>query len=301
MPLSWDELMRQGDFAAAWQISDVDMERRKGVPCWHLPRHFQYIWNGEPLAGKKVLVRCYHGLGDTIQFIRYMTLLKQEATKVIVWAPDRIIPLLKHVAGIDEWWPLHDGTPEMPYDADVELMELPHYFRTTIDTIPNEVPYIEVEAKQTFQNGNDVNVGLVWRSGNWDESRSLPFGLVKQLGVIPEVQFHILQADAVKAGWDNSLGQLAGGHDLLEDARIIKGLDLVISTDTMVAHLAGALGVPVWTLLPNPCDWRWMYNRNDSPWYPTMRLFRQDEPGNWQPVINQIKEELLKLTHARHR
>jgi hypothetical protein len=301
MSLSWDELMRQGDFASAWQISDADMERRKGVPCWHLPRHFQYIWKGESLAGKIVLVRCYHGLGDTIQFIRYMPLLKQEAAKVIVWAQDRMIPLLKQVLGIDEWWPLHDGTPEMPYDADVELMELPHYFRTTIDTIPNNIPYLQVEAKQTFQNGNDLNIGLVWRSGDWDESRSLPFELVKQLGVIPAVQFHILQADAVKAGWDHSLGQLAGGQDLLEDARIIKGLDLVISTDTMVAHLAGALGVPVWTLLPNPCDWRWMNNRTNSPWYPTMRLFRQEEQGDWQTVINQVKEELLKLTHARHR
>lgn len=295
MSLSWDEQMRQGNFAAAWKISDADIERRKEVPCWHLPRHFQNIWNGEPLAGKRVLVRCYHGLGDTIQFIRYMPLLKQEAAEVIVWVQERMIPLLQQLPGIDECWPLHDGTPEMPYDADVELMELPHYFRTTIHTIPNTIPYLQVEAKEIVQSENNLNIGLVWRSGEWDENRSLPFELVKQLDAVPGVQFHILQANAAKAGWDHSLGQLAGGQDLLEDARIVKGLDLVISSDTMVAHLAGALGTAVWTLLPNPCDWRWMNSRTDSPWYPTMRLFRQEEPGNWQTVINQVKEELLQL------
>lgn len=293
--------MRQGNFAAAWQLSDADLEKRKGVPCWHLPRHFQYIWNGETLANKIVLVRCYHGLGDTIQFIRYMPLLKKVAAKVMVWAPVQMIPLLQHAAGIDEYWPLHDGTPEMPYDIDVELMELPHYFRTTLDTIPNAVPYLDITAKQFPYTNQLLKVGLVWRSGDWDESRSLPFALVKQWADVPGVAFYIVQAGAEKAGWDGTLGQLAGGNDLLEDAQTIKGMDLVISTDTMVAHLAGALAVPIWTLLPNPCDWRWMDHRNDSPWYPTMRLFRQEEPGIWQTVINQVKEELLKLTLARHR
>src|ERR1051325_8105906 len=122
----WMRYMRRGEFEEAWKFSDADLKSREGKPCWHLPRHFQYIWNGTSLKGKRVLVRCYHGLGDTIQFIRYMPLVKAIAAEVIVWAQQPLIPLLKTVQGIDRLLPLHDGTPEVEYDADVEIMELPH-------------------------------------------------------------------------------------------------------------------------------------------------------------------------------
>lgn len=292
---TWDSYMRTGAFEKAWLLSDAVLQQRKGIPCWHLPRHFQYIWDGSPLHGKKVLVRCYHGLGDTIQFIRYMPMLKAVAEKVIVWAQSRLIPLLQTVAGIDELWPLHDGTPDRTYDVDVELMELPHIFRTTLNTIPAQIPYLHVDSLPIKDLSSGFSVGLVWRSGDWDARRSIPFPLLQPLAAIPGVQYYLLQSDAHAAGWDESFGICIGGRDVLEDARIIKSLDLVITVDTMIAHLTGALGVPVWNLLPINADWRWMEEREDSPWYPTMRLFRQPSSGAWEPVIQQVVSELKNI------
>ncbi len=141
----WTRHMRRGDFAAAWNVSDQVLRARAGIPCSPLvPRHFQYFWDGQPLDGKRVLVRCYHGLGDTIQFIRYAPLLRSLAREVIVWAQPKLIPLLRSVTGIDLLLPLNDVAPDVEFDTDVELMELPHVFRTTIATIPAEVPYLHV-------------------------------------------------------------------------------------------------------------------------------------------------------------
>src|SRR3954467_12494853 len=109
--MTWQEHMLRGEFAAAWAISDADLRARAGIPCWHLPRHFQYIWDGTPLAGKRVLVRCYHGLGDTIQFIRFIPQLKASAASVTVWAQRELIPLFSSMPEIDQLLPLHDGTP----------------------------------------------------------------------------------------------------------------------------------------------------------------------------------------------
>ena len=146
LPGSWEYHMRQGNFEAAWQCADATLKSRAGLPCWHLPRHFQYIWDGSPLEGKRVLIRCYHGLGDTIQFIRYAPLVKPIAKKVMVWMQPKLIPLLQSVHGIDQLLPLHDGTPDVVYDVDVELMELPHIFRTTLCTVPATIPYLHVAA-----------------------------------------------------------------------------------------------------------------------------------------------------------
>src|ERR671932_14884 len=141
----WMACMRRGAFEAAWAISDAVLRARAGVPCWHWPRHLQYIWDGTPLAGKRVLGRCYHGLGDTIQFIRYAPLIKAIAAEVIVWAQPPLLPLLEMVQGIDQLLPLHDGVPEVEYDVDVEVMELPHIFRTTPETIPLTISYLHVD------------------------------------------------------------------------------------------------------------------------------------------------------------
>jgi hypothetical protein len=121
----WKVSMQRGAFEAAWGISDAVLRARAGVPCGHWPRHLQYIWDGTPLAGKRVLVRCYHGLGDTIQFIRYVPLIKEIAREVMVWAQPALLPLLRTLRGIDLLLPLHDGTPDVEYDVDVESMELP--------------------------------------------------------------------------------------------------------------------------------------------------------------------------------
>ena len=283
----WIEAMRRGDFSAAWKISDALLLNRRDEDQWKRPRWQQSIWNGSAVAGRRVLVRCYHGLGDTIQFIRYAALLKKATAEVIVWVQPTLIPLLRGVSGIDRMLPLHDGVPEVEYDVDVELGELPYIFRTTIESIPAEVPYIFVEPAKLASNGH-LRVGLIWESGEWDERRSVPFSQLLPLSQVPGIECHILQREPARAGWDGKLGVISGGDNPLDDARVMRALDLMISVDTMTAHLSGALGQKTWTLLPFESDWRWMLDRSDSPWYPTMRLFRQPEPGRWDLVIDEV-------------
>src|SRR5690242_1662777 len=287
----WIETMRNGDFAAAWQISDRLLLTPRTEDHFQLPRWQQSIWDGSDVTGKRVLVRCYHGLGDTIHFIRYAALLKKLAAEVIVWVQPSLIPLLRGVDGIDRMLPLHDGSPEVEYDVDLELSELPHLFRTTLESIPARVPYLSVEPAAIASDGR-MRAGLIWRSGDWDERRSVPFSQVQRLRQVRGVEWHILQREPVAAGWDGQLGVISGGDNPLDDARVMSSLDLVISVDTMTAHLAGALGVNTWTLLPYDADWRWMLDRRDSPWYPTMRLFRQPAPGRWDLVVDELVVQL---------
>ncbi len=295
----WMQHMRRGAFKEAWIISDKALKARAGKPCWHLPRHFQNVWTGDSLQNKRVLVRCYHGLGDTIQFIRYVPLLKRLASEVIVWTQPSLLPLFKTISEIDKLLPLHNGAPEIAYDVDVEIMELSHIFRTTLATIPSKIPYLHVDSIPLSATQDTFSVGLVWKAGEWDELRSIPFSLLLPLSQIQGITFFILQANPQKAGWNGEFGSHLNGADLYADARIIKALDLLISVDTMPAHLAGALGVPVWTLLYSEADWRWMDNRSDSPWYSTMRLFRQEQAGNWKGVIETVKHELEKEVKSR--
>lgn len=285
--------MRRGRFAEAWEVSDAVLRERAGVPCWHLPRHFQYIWDGTPLDGKRVLIRCYHGLGDTIQFIRYAPLVQAVAAEVIVWAQPRLIPLLRGACGIDRLLPLHDGTPEAEYDVDVELMELPHMFRTTLETIPVEVPYLHVPPAP-HPEGGGLAVGIAWTAGAWDDRRSIPFALVEPLAHIPGVAAYVLQREPGEAAGHPAFRTTPLAGSILGTARLVRALDLVITVDSMPAHLAGALAVPVWTLLPRECDWRWMEGRDDSPWYPTMRLFRQAVAGEWQGVLTNVEGALVE-------
>jgi hypothetical protein len=292
----WMRHMRSGAFEKAWTFSDAVLKERAGAPCWHWPRHLQYVWDGSSLEGKRVLVRCYHGLGDTLQFIRFMPRLKAVAEEVIVWAQPPLLPLLDTVAGIDKLLPLHDGTPEVAYDVDVESMELSHIFRVTTDTLPSAVPYIQVAPLPLAKEGEGLAVGLVWKAGDWDDRRSIPFGALAPLNRIEGVQLYILQSGAAAAGWTEGFGLNPGEYPLHEYARLVAGLDLLITVDSMPAHLAGALGRPVWTLLHAEADWRWMDGRDDSPWYPTMRLFRQQRPGDWEGVLRRVAGELHRLS-----
>ena len=143
-------------------------------------------------------------------------------------------------------------------------------------------------------------MGLVWRSADWDyERRSVPLGLLAPLGTVPGVALHVLQRGPALEERLPDFGILSGSDDILEAAAVMRGLDLVISIDSMPAHLAGALGLPVWTLLASDADWRWMEEREDSPWYPSMRLFRQRRPGAWAEVIARVAAELRTLAGAR--
>jgi hypothetical protein len=188
--------------------------------------------------------------------------------------------------------PLHDGDPGVAYEVDLEIMELGHVFRSTLATLPRQVPYIHVEPAR-LSPGPTRRVGLVWRAGEWAEHRSIPFDRLEPLVALP-VDWYVLQGHPGLAERPAGFGTVAGERDLLELARVMRALDLVITVDSMAAHLAGALGVPVWTLLHAACDWRWMVDRADSPWYPTMRLFRQEREGAWEPVVARVIEELRR-------
>lgn len=299
----WTAHMRRGDFAGAWRVSDAVLRARAGEPLpTRLPRHEQWVWDGRPLAGRRVLVRCYHGLGDTVQFLRFLPWLKPRAgaREVVLWVQPGLRELAATVPGIDQILPLHDGAPETAFDADIEIMELAHVFRVTPETLPAAVPYLHVEGMPLGRTPGRLAVGLVWQAGGWDERRSVPAGaLASALETVPGVDFHLLQRGSSLAGWPATWGTVSGSDDLTVAARVMRALDLVITVDSLPAHLAGALGVPVWTLLHAAADWRWMDGRTDSPWYPTMRLFRQDaaRPGNWEPVLARVAGDLTEMTN----
>ncbi len=303
LPLAeqWLLEMRRGDWEAAWRISDQVCAARRGLqprePCsgeW-LPRHLQWVWDGSPLAGKRVLVRCYHGLGDTIQFVRFVPALRRRAAHVVIWAQPQLIPLLQTVGGIDSLLPLDDGICAAAYDVDIEIMELAHALRVTPETLPSEVPYLHLERGHTrgrSLNDGRPSVGLVWQSGSWDPCRSVKAELMRRLTRIPSIQWKILQRGPALADWPVGVGEIPVIRDMMEEAAELQALDLLICVDTLSAHLAGALGVRTWTLLPTEADWRWMEDREDTPWYPTMRLFRQTRPGDWESVIARVAREL---------
>jgi hypothetical protein len=189
--------------------------------------------------------------------------------------------------------PLHDGSPDCEYEVDVELMELPHVLRLTPAQIPRAVPYIYVEpAAASAPPAGTRRVGIAWRSGDWMPERSIPVALLAAFRKLGGVRWYSLQYPAEPAPLESI--DLAC-EDIKTMAARMRTLDLVICVDTMVAHLAGALRIPVWTLLHHDCDWRWMCERADSPWYPTMRLFRQRSPGDWTEVIEEVSEALSEL------
>jgi hypothetical protein len=296
----WTRLMRRGDFEGAWRISDALMAARGGAPVDHLPRHQQPVWDGTPLAGKRVLIRCYHGLGDTLQFIRYAPMLRAVAAGVDVWAQPELVPLLRTADGIDRLIPLHDGPPPEGYDAHVEVMELPHVFRTTERTVPGRVPYVHVAAAR-LPPSERLAVGLVWQAGDWDDRRSIPVSLLQPLRFIPGVDLHVLQRGPALQERPAGFGVDAGSEDVLETARMMRALDVVVTVDSMPAHLAGALGVRTWTLLHSDCDWRWRDEGDRTPWYPTMRLFRQQRMGEWEPVIDRLAAQLRRVAAHKAR
>jgi hypothetical protein len=297
----WIRAMRRGEWESAWRISDRVLAQRRGLEPrdphtgqW-LPRHLQWVWNGARFAGERVLVRCYHGLGDTIQFVRFVPLLKLAATHVTILGQAPLLPLLRTVEGVDAVLPLDEGTHEAQGEVEIEVMELPHALRTTLSTLPANVPYIH--AKPRSDRGERrarPRVGLVWQSGSWDATRSVAPGLMEGLTGLHAIDFELLQRGPGLASWRGSAGHFPAIHNILDEAAELLSLDLLVCVDTLSAHLAGALGVPTWLLLPMQADWRWMEEREDTPWYPTMRLFRQRRDGDWESVIARVAGELRR-------
>ena len=297
---AWTNAMLRGDFAAAWEISDRVLRHRLAAGTLHdgtQPRHLQAIWNGEPLDGKRVLVRCYHGLGDTIQFVRLLPLLHARCASVTLWAQPELLELLRGCNGVDRLIPLHDREPEVEREADIELMELPHALRLTIGAIPARVPYIHVPGARVADPSSrrTRRIGLCWLSGDWNPARSVPRSALRTLARVPGLRWFSLQYPPRPPPFP--MFDLAC-RDLREFAQRLQSLDLIISVDTVTAHLAGALGLPVWLILPKSCDWRWMRARSDSPWYHTMRLFRQRRPGEWNDVVRELEPALQRFVRT---
>ncbi len=285
--------MLAGQFEKAWRESDLISTRGK-------PDRYRF-WDGRTVAGRFILIRCLHGLGDTIQFIRYVPLLRRQAKRVVIEAQPALKELLLASNLADEVITWREKEPF--WDQQIEVIELPRVFRTTLATIPARVPYLSVPGPAIRQTrGEALNVGLVWSSSTYDPSRSIPLAHLARLCSTPGVSFHSLQADPDRADLRQCAAPIADLFDvsgsIVAAAKTLCSLDLLITVDTMMAHLAGALGRPVWTLLPYCADWRWMLDRDDSPWYPTMRLFRQHSPDNWDAVIRNVSAALQEEVQA---
>ena len=292
----WFCRMLAGEFEQAWQESDLISQR--GTP------DSNRLWSGEPLAGKRVVIRCLHGLGDAIQFIRFAPLLRKRAAAISVEVPNCLVRLFQTIPGIDlvfTW----EAPPAVPpeWDDHIEVMELPWFFRTTVASLPAAVPYLfpePAERKISEFQKPAVKVGLAWAASNWNPSRSIPLPMLLPILSIPQHSFYSLQVGSRSEDIASVRSELAppqlitAEDDVLSTASLMLQLDLVITVDTMIAHLAGALGKPVWLLLTCNADWRWMLGREDSPWYPTMRIFRQQANGEWASVVKEVVSALQK-------
>ncbi len=273
-------------------------------------------WRGENFSGKRLLVYDEQGCGDALQFCRYLPLVKARGGIVQFSTKQPLLRLFAHLPGVDE---LLEHTAETiagtQCDLTVPLMSLPHIFGTTLRTIPANVPYLTAEQHaitawrgKMNDSGSDLRVGLVWAGDPENilgQIRTCGLQAMSPLADIPGTTFYSLQkgeaADEARTPPPGMrLIDLTDDiADFADTAALIMNLDLVISIDTAVAHLAGALGKPVWTLLPAASEWRWLLAGSDTPWYPTMRLFRQSAPRDWSGVMNIVARDLKTLSAAK--
>ncbi len=294
----WVAAMRSGDFARAWAIADRDLAVlvERGPPRHEGPRHQQRIWRGEHLRDRVVLVRCYHGLGDTIQFARFLPALGRIARAVIVWCQAPLLELIESIPGVAKVLPLHEGAPEVSFEVDIEIMELAHALRADRALVSIRAPYLApagAPAKLVNHHGSrdHLSVGLVWRVGNWDKRREVPMDVLRSL-VLPGVTLCSLQPEIPAADLARLEAIDVSSPDIIRLAQTLLALDLVITVDTMVAHLAGALGCATWIMLHSECDWRWPAIGYQTYWYPTARLFHQRRAGDWSSVVADIARAL---------
>uniref|UniRef100_Q47GV5 TPR repeat n=1 Tax=Dechloromonas aromatica (strain RCB) TaxID=159087 RepID=Q47GV5_DECAR len=305
-------LLRQGRYAEGWLCLESRdwyqaLDKHLGIPRWQ----------GEPLAGKSFLISLEAGHGDMIQFCRYARQLKERgAARVSVLCHPALKNLFDHFDGIDEAIAVGDPYPDRAWDCWSPPLSLPFFCQTRLESIPANLPYLSADPDKTrywaslmADGGDALRVGLVWKGNprfENDAERSLGSFLdLAPLGEVSGVRFFSLQ----KGAGENEVAHSSASFPVLDlgsrladfsdTAAIVMNLDLLITVDTAVAHLAGALGKPVWVMLPDyKTDWRWLSDRSDSPWYPgVMRLFRQEASGTWGSVISRVKvalEEELK-------
>lgn len=307
------------DAEAHWGLALLDLQRGQYRPGWagyewrwRLPdypspwRPFpQPLWQGEPLRDRTILLHAEQGLGDTVQFARYVPWVAQQGAHVILECQPPLKTLLAGLSGVAQAIGL--GEPLPPFDVHCPLLSLPRLFDTSLETIPRRVPYLRAPSSPGLILPTEPGVqkvGLAW-AGNprhkQDRTRSLPLRLLDAWFDLPRIRWCSLQVDP-RADDQALLRQRPGLldlsphlRDLAATAALIAQLDLVISADTCVAHLAGALGKPVWILLAAAPDWRWLRDRSDSPWYPTARLFRQTVLGDWSHPLQAVAQALRQF------
>ena len=305
-------LLRSGHFEEGWR----EYEWRLNQPEWSkyfpmIDRHSR--WRGENFTGRNLLVNCEQGFGDSIQFIRYIPMVKARGGRVILEAPAPLLPLFKALPGIDQIRSLAPGSsPVDDFDIFTPLLSLPGIFKTRPTSIPEPGPYLfpepgKVSRWQDPGVAGRTRVGIVWAGSKVhvnDGNRSCSLDHFRPLSRIPHLKFYSLQTEISAAVVESSgfSADMVHWGDRFEDfsdtAAAISNLDLLITVDTAAAHLAGAMGHPVWLLLPYVPDWRWFTDRTDSPWYPSMRLFRQKAPGDWTSVFDEVGKALRHfVTH----
>ncbi len=292
--LGLNRLLR-GDLTGGWpEVDWRRMDRR--LPAGRPFR--QPVWTGAPLGGQTILLSVEPGDGDVIQFVRYAPLVAARGGRVVVECRPDLLELLRTAAGVADVVPA--GQPLPPFDTHCPLMTLPMVFNTTVETVPAAPAYLSADPARVAAWADRLpagrRVGLAWAGNSadaGDRMRSLTAARLAPLAAVPGVRWVSLEKSptAAPAGLD-LFDATADLRDFADTAALIANLDLVIAVDTAVAHLAAALGRPTWILLSAVPDWRWLLGRDDSPWYPTVRLFRQPAPGDWPAAVAAVAAAL---------
>lgn len=306
-------VLLNGDYAQGWPSYEWRFKRREADRVYpHTLKGRR--WDGSPYGGEQLFVHCEQGLGDVIQFCRYLPMVKSLGGSLLFEAHPPLNTLLARMEGPDQVVAFDPDNPtHLPYSQHIALLSLPGLFNTRLDNIPARIPYLHPDPEKTAgwqsqlaRNAvSGLRVGLVWSGSAVDPQRTCPITAWLPLWQIPGVSFYSLQkgpgaADLKQLGDSHPIRHLGDHlHDFDDTAAVIANLDLVISIDTAVAHLTGAMGKPVWIALPHVPDWRWHLGRSDSPWYPTARLFRQPSPGEWTAVVDAVAGALADQTRIQ--
>lgn len=302
-------LLLRGQYTLGWN----EYEARFDVPRTMARKEYgKPVWDGQDPEGRTVLLYCEQGFGDAIQFARYAPILAERGATVILECRKELVKLFGSLRGVHQIVTPDEELPD--FDAYRGILSMPMFSATTVETIPADIPYLRADRtqakrwKRIIDPGSGLRIGLVWAGaagyGN-DHNRSIALEQLAPLAVsVPEARFYSLQkGDAARQALAKPAGMKvidlsAELNDFSDTAAAIENLDLVISVDTAVAHLAGALGKPTWLMLPFSPDWRWLLEREDTPWYPSMRLFRQPALRDWPGVIGKIAEALPGFSPA---
>ena len=309
-------LLAGGDFEGGWRDFESRWDNRWGRAMRQARSFSEPLWRGEmPLAGRSILLHAEQGLGDTLQFCRFAKSVSALGARVILEVQASLASLLASLQGVDHL--VVQGDPLPPFDCHCPLLSLPLAMKTTLRTIPAQIPYLRSTEerlrywRQRMGARERRRIGLVWSGGfrpdqpelrSINDRRNIPLAKLRSLRH-PCLEFYSLQkgpsaqselAELLARGWDGpEIRDCASElEDFADTAALIEQLDLVISVDTSAAHLAGALGKPVWILNRYDSCWRWLLDRSDSPWYPSARLYRQEQPGDWDGVLRQVARDL---------